>query len=80
MSQASETTRIQRSKLRVSEGAKRARMTKKDELWTEKAFYEEEDLALQINCKYNGFNLKCFQNFKSVFLKIIFFKLVAMIS
>jgi len=35
--------RIQRSELRVSEGAKRARMAKKDELVAEKVFYEEEE-------------------------------------
>jgi len=35
--------RIQRSEFRVSEGAKRARMGKKDELLDEKAFYEEEE-------------------------------------
>jgi len=35
--------RIQRSELRVSENAKRARMAKKDELLAEKAFYEEEE-------------------------------------
>jgi len=35
--------RIQRSEFRVSEGAKRARIAKKDELSAEKAFYEEEE-------------------------------------
>jgi len=76
--------RIQRSGLRMSEGAKRARMIKKN-CWLKKHSMKKRktscmDLALQINHKYNGFNLKCFQNFKYVFLKTIFFKLVATIS